>query len=168
MGLSNVDLIREELRAVTIERAKTEAFHPRTARDLEDDWRDAIAELKEALEQAESFPAIPTPFDSMIEKLLWEALKARHETRGDWARVRGLVCQHPVGPFRLDLAYPAVKLGIECDGAQYHSSPGRIKRDSQRDAYLRSQGWRVLRFTGSRIHRAIHECVEEVYRALDA
>lgn len=45
---------------------------------------------------------------------------------------------------RVDLAYPAVKLAIEYDGAE-HDDPLRVQRDRERDGLLASYGWDTLR-----------------------
>lgn len=55
------------------------------------------------------------------------------------------VLQHPVGPYRLDLAYPGIRLAMEYDGAE-HRTQERAHRDLDRQAYLSDAGWRVLRF----------------------
>lgn len=56
------------------------------------------------------------------------------------------VLQHPVGPYRLDLAYPALGVGIEYDGRE-HLSQERAMRDLDRQAYLTAAGWRkIFRF----------------------
>ena len=55
------------------------------------------------------------------------------------------VLQHPVGPYRLDLAYPGALLGIEYDGRD-HLTPERTRRDLHRQAELTAAGWQVLRF----------------------
>ena len=52
--------------------------------------------------------------------------------------------QFPVGPFLLDLAYPAIRLAIEYDGRE-HRTPERARRDLEREAYLTRQRWDVLR-----------------------
>jgi very-short-patch-repair endonuclease len=60
----------------------------------------------------------------------------------------GLPCpvvQHPVGAYRLDLAYPGVRLGIEYDGAE-HRTQERSLRDLDRQAWLTAAGWRIRRF----------------------
>ncbi|WP_232663818.1 endonuclease domain-containing protein [Pseudonocardia sp. TRM90224] len=59
--------------------------------------------------------------------------------------------QHPVGPFRLDLAYPDVRLGIEYDGRD-HRTQERAMRDLNREAYLTRAGWRMLRFRAAEVH----------------
>ena len=62
------------------------------------------------------------------------------------------VLQHPVGPFSLDLAYPAVRLAIEYDG-EAHRGQERALRDLDRQAYLTDAGWKVLRFTTVQVVR---------------
>lgn len=64
------------------------------------------------------------------------------------------VLQHPVGPYFLDMAYPAIRLGIEYDGRE-HLTQERALRDLDRQAYITAAGWRtVLRFrAGEVLHR---------------
>ncbi len=50
--------------------------------------------------------------------------------------------QVPVGPYIVDFLCVASRLIVEADGSQ-HDQNGR---DKVRDAYLASQGWKVLRF----------------------
>ena len=61
--------------------------------------------------------------------------------------------QYPVGPYLLDLAYPAIWLGIEYDGRE-HLTPERALRDLDRQAYLTAAGWKkVLRFPAAEVYR---------------
>jgi very-short-patch-repair endonuclease len=60
------------------------------------------------------------------------------------------VLQHPIGPFFLDLAYPAIRLAIEYDG-RAHREQVRAMRDLDRQAYLSDAGWKVLRFTAAQV-----------------
>lgn len=53
--------------------------------------------------------------------------------------------QWKVGPYRLDFAWPLIKLALEVDGPRHLYEPQSARRDAERDAYLRSQGWLVLR-----------------------
>lgn len=53
--------------------------------------------------------------------------------------------QCPVGPYELDLAYPAARIAVEYNGRD-HLDPDRALRDLQREAYLTAAGWIVLRF----------------------
>ncbi|MEU6698531.1 DUF559 domain-containing protein [Pseudonocardia sp. NPDC046786] len=54
------------------------------------------------------------------------------------------VLQHPVGRYRIDLAYPAVRLGIEYDG-RHHLDPSRARADLGRQQFLTEQGWSIHR-----------------------
>ncbi len=80
------------------------------------------------------------------------------ETRIRLALVRaGLpapTLQHPVPlhghPYALDLAYPAVKLAIEHNGAD-HLTPERHHRDLLREQLLVAAGWRILRFAAATV-----------------
>jgi very-short-patch-repair endonuclease len=47
----------------------------------------------------------------------------------------------------VDAAYPALKLAIEVDGYEFHSSPEAFQRDRTRQNHLVNLGWTVLRFT---------------------
>jgi very-short-patch-repair endonuclease len=64
--------------------------------------------------------------------------------------------QHPVvlgsRLFRLDLAYPRARLGIEYDG-ELHRSQQRARRDLEREALLTAGGWTVLRFDAAAVLR---------------
>jgi len=55
------------------------------------------------------------------------------------------VLQHPVGPYRLDMAYPGIRLGVEYDGRD-HLKQERAMRDLARESYLGRAGWEILRF----------------------
>ena len=50
----------------------------------------------------------------------------------------------PIGPYVVDFAWLSARIVIEVDGAS-HRLPGRAARDAERDAFLRSQGFRVIR-----------------------
>lgn len=89
-------------------------------------------------------------FGSPIEEMLYDACFN--------AGLVNIRLQYPVGPYRTDLAIPAVRLAIEADGAAYHNKAN----DDKRDAYFASQGWTVIRFTGSQIYRDAESCAERV------
>ena len=69
------------------------------------------------------------------ERALWREL--RRSSLG-WRFRR----QFPIPPFVVDFACLEARLIIECDGGQ-HARPGEHER---RDAVLRREGWRLLRF----------------------
>jgi len=69
------------------------------------------------------------------ERLLWYHL--RHEGLG--VRFRR---QHPIGPYIADFASIGARLVVEVDGSQHRSSI----YDRDRDCFMQSNGWTVLRF----------------------
>lgn len=74
--------------------------------------------------------------------------------------------QYRQGKYRIDLAFPNSMLAIECDGKAYHSTPEQKAHDRKKDRYLRSKGWTVLRFTGSRIYRDLPNVVNKIKDSL--
>lgn len=64
------------------------------------------------------------------------------------------VLQHPVGAYRLDLAYPELKLAIEYDGRE-HLTPKRARHDLRREAFLTATGWTVLRIPAATVFRPL-------------
>lgn len=62
------------------------------------------------------------------------------------------ITQYKIGRYSLDLAFPQLKLDIECDGEIWHNTPQAIEKDRKRDIYMRERGWSVLRFTDKEIN----------------
>jgi very-short-patch-repair endonuclease len=52
--------------------------------------------------------------------------------------------QTPVGPYIVDFFCPEHRLIVELDGGQ-HGEANHVSRDMERDAWLRDQGYRVVR-----------------------
>ena len=75
------------------------------------------------------------------ERKLWQVLRA-HRFRG--ARFRR---QAPLGPYIADFVCHALKLVIEVDGGRHSGS----QKDAARDAWLHTQGYRVLRFWNNEV-----------------
>ncbi|WP_025371791.1 endonuclease domain-containing protein [Advenella mimigardefordensis] len=59
--------------------------------------------------------------------------------------------QLPVDRFFLDFGNPIVKVGLECDGKQWHDQ----RKDAERDAILKAQGWIIFRAEGWRCNRVM-------------
>jgi len=74
------------------------------------------------------------------EQKLWRAVRA-HRLNGV-----GFRRQSPIGPYIGDFVSHATKVIIELDGGQHYNSAHEA-RDARRDSFLRSKGFRVLRFS---------------------
>jgi very-short-patch-repair endonuclease len=58
-----------------------------------------------------------------------------------------------IGPFEVDLCWPAHRLVVETDGHRHHGSRTAFEADRARDAALTADGWRVVRFTDRQVRR---------------
>lgn len=65
--------------------------------------------------------------------------------------------------YKVDVAFPNIRLAVEVDG-QSHRSPLGRERDNKRDRCLMGLGWNVLRFT----NKAILTRPEEVMRTISS
>lgn len=61
--------------------------------------------------------------------------------------------------YKLDIANPTLKIGIEVDGNSHYS---RKAQDAKKDALLRSLGWTVLRFSNKEVTERLAGCVQTV------
>jgi very-short-patch-repair endonuclease len=83
--------------------------------------------------------------------MLWWALKQR--PGGNRFRK-----QCPQGPYSLDFACLASRLGIEVDG-EVHDRAGQQERDFARDRYLEEQGFMMLRIPAAEVFRNLEGVV---------
>lgn len=91
--------------------------------------------------------------ESPIEWRLYNALLFKGET---------VETQVPCGRYRIDLVLPAYRIAIECDGKEFHSSPEQKAHDRRKNTYLRRNGWKVLRFSGSAINSRIGKVLARI------
>lgn len=49
--------------------------------------------------------------------------------------------------YRLDFAWPALRLAVEIDGFEVHGRPGALRADLRRQNRIQLDGWLILRFT---------------------
>jgi very-short-patch-repair endonuclease len=73
------------------------------------------------------------------ERIIWSAVRAHRLNDASFRR------QAPIGPYVVDFVCHDAQLVIELDGGQHFESE-HARRDARRDAFLRSKGFRVLRF----------------------
>lgn len=97
--------------------------------------------------------------ESPLEDDLWEAFKQRHiVAERQWYL--------PVAQrfYCLDFAIFCrdSSLDVECDGDTWHSQPGHIAEDNERDNMLTSSGWSILRFNSRQVWDEMPACVSRV------
>ena len=90
-----------------------------------------------------------------VEGTLWRYLK-RSQLRG-----RKFRRQHSIGPYVVDFYCPAEKLAVELDG-ETHNDPGRREYDDEREAYLRDQDIRIVRFENKEVFENLEVVLEGI------
>ena len=73
--------------------------------------------------------------------------------------------QKILGKYIVDFYIASEKLVIELDGTQHYEEMGRTK-DEERDAYLRSLGCKVLRYSNVDVNQRFANVCEDVYNHL--
>ncbi|QNK01998.1 endonuclease domain-containing protein [Dyella telluris] len=86
------------------------------------------------------------------EQLLWRHLRAHRTCDQKFRR------QQPIGPYIVDFVHFGARLVIEADGGQHNGSAD----DAVRDAWLKSQGFTVLRFWNNDILQNIEAVLEAI------
>lgn len=76
------------------------------------------------------------------------------------------VSEHPVLRYRVDLAYPDLKIAIECLGKEGHLNDASFEYDPVRRNELQLAGWIVIEVTWHRLVNEPHLVVREVRRAI--
>jgi very-short-patch-repair endonuclease len=122
-----------------------ENYSPRNPEKLPDDLRQWAREMRGSMTDAEA--------------LLWNILRNRRIADSKFRR------QHSVGRYILDFYCVERRLCIELDGGQHGDT---VAYDERRDAWLNSQGVRVLRFWNDQVLGETEEVVEVIYRELHA
>ena len=73
--------------------------------------------------------------------------------------------QKVVGPYIADFYIAQSKLVIEVDGSQHYEEAG-INADRQRDAYFRSHGLQVLRYSNREINQEFRDVCQDILNHL--
>jgi very-short-patch-repair endonuclease len=68
-------------------------------------------------------------------------------------------------PYFVDFAFVNEKIAVEIDGSQHEISDRRLS-DEKKDELLNSQGWKVIRFSASKILKDIDGCLNILLRYL--
>lgn len=88
------------------------------------------------------------------EARLWRRLRDRGLAHAKFRR------QVPLGPYVVDFLCLGARLIVEADGP-FHDD------DNARDLWLRSQGFRVMRFTNQRLANDLYGVLDEIEAALN-
>jgi very-short-patch-repair endonuclease len=90
-----------------------------------------------------------------------------------WVKLRELTAlgfhfrrQAPIGRYIVDFVSFGSHIAIEVDGGQ-HGLPDGLRSDNERDAFLRSQGFNVLRFWNSDIDQNLGGVIQHILGALE-
>ena len=78
------------------------------------------------------------------EEVMWRLLR---DLRPRSARFRR---ETPIGPYIADFAWLTARIIVEVDGDTHETAGGR-RHDGRRDAFLRAQGFTVLRFDNAQV-----------------
>jgi very-short-patch-repair endonuclease len=90
------------------------------------------------------------------ERILWRALKELPIEGTHFRR------QAPIGRYVVDFFCAAKRLIIELDGG-HHNEDAIAERDSERQAWLEQQGYKVIRFWNSDVTSDLNAVMERIY-----
>jgi very-short-patch-repair endonuclease len=96
--------------------------------------------------------------ESAAERLLVRMLRD--------AGIEGWVLGHAVGPWRIDVAFPARMVAVEVDGWAWHHDVERFRGDRRKQNALVRAGWTPLRFTWQDLAQRPGAVVAEIRSAL--
>ncbi len=94
---------------------------------------------------------------SPAERKLWMALSGRKLAGCKFSR------QMPIGPYFADFLCREAKLIVELDG---YSHDTRIEHDRRRDAFLKTEGYQVLRFSNADVMANLDGVAQTIALAL--
>ena len=84
------------------------------------------------------------------------------------AGITGWKTNYPIGPYKVDVAFPAPKIVVEVDGWAFHSDQEVFQTDRKRQNYLALMGWQVLRFTWLDLVEYPRRVISEIRSAISA
>jgi len=95
-------------------------------------------------------------------------IENRLKTELDFAGIQ-YEFQYPIGKYILDfyIQKGSIKLNVECDGKEFHSDYTAKEYDSERDKFMQSKGFKVIRLHGVTIWNNPKFCVEKILKHLN-
>ncbi len=102
--------------------------------------------------------------ESLLEDKLWEYFK-----RSGVHAERQFYVAEERSKYFLDFAIfcDEGKIDVECNGDTWHSQPETIAGDNERNNFLTSRGWSVLRFSGNEINENAADCLDKIKYTAD-
>ena len=94
------------------------------------------------------------------EIALWRKLRAKRFHHLKFRR------QAPIGPYIVDFLCVEKRLIIEIDGIS-HLEPGAEAYDIEREEYLKSEGFRVIRFSNGQTVNHLYGVLSKIEKALN-
>jgi len=94
------------------------------------------------------------------EARLWSGLRGRRLQNYKFAR------QYPIGPFTVDFLCRDARIIVEVDGAT-HSEDHEIAYDQRRTAYLKGQGYKIVRVMNDDVYRRFDDVRYMILLALE-
>jgi very-short-patch-repair endonuclease len=91
------------------------------------------------------------------EQHLWRRLRARQVSAHRFRR------QQPLGRYIVDFVTLEARLVVEVDGDGHAAT---VARDRERDAWLASEGFRVLRFSNREVLTETEAVLERIFQAI--
>lgn len=88
-----------------------------------------------------------------VEILLWSKLRSKRFENLKWRR------QFPIGSYIVDFCCPEKMLVVECDGSQHIPQEAY---DKKRTDWLKSQGYKVMRFWNNEVLENISGVLESI------
>ncbi|MBW8486195.1 DUF3320 domain-containing protein [Actinomadura parmotrematis] len=159
--------------AVTRARRRIEVISSISGSDIQKGTNKSRGHFKKYLDYAERGPAAlnqePTTDDAAPESPFEESVL---DVLTGWGY--DVQPQVGAGSYRIDMAvrHPALPgrfaLGIECDGAMYHSSKTARDRDRLREEVLRGLGWELHRIWGTDWYRNRPEAEVRLREAVES
>jgi very-short-patch-repair endonuclease len=99
--------------------------------------------------------------DIPAEERLWTNLRGRRLQKFKFVR------QIPIGPYIVDFLCREARLIVEVDGAT-HSEDREIAYDAKRGAFLKAEGYRIIRVQNEDVYRHTVDVLDGILLALEA
>lgn len=74
----------------------------------------------------------------------------------------------PNRKFRLDIAFPEIKLCVEVDGWEFHGKhKAGSHKDREKQTLLTENGWLILRFSSKSIFSDVESCLASIQKTIN-